>query len=100
MVEELDAHVAIDGEHPIADLVNLVDQLALGHIEAKGHDGYGLKLAQRQQPRRSRSRGVGSGIDSKSKSPRGCPAEGARPTTGRLFQNVPESSSTNSVSKS
>ena len=39
MVEELNPHISVDGEHPIADLVDFIDQFSLSNIEAKGHDG-------------------------------------------------------------
>ena len=51
MVEKLNPHISVDGEHPIADLVNLVDQFSLGHIETKGHDGYGLETGTRSSNR-------------------------------------------------
>ena len=51
MVEKLNPHISVDGEHPIADLVNLVDQFSLGHIEAKGHDGYGFETGTRSSNR-------------------------------------------------
>jgi hypothetical protein len=51
MVEKLYSHISVNGEHPIADLVNLVDQLSLGPIEAKCHDGYGLETGTRSSNR-------------------------------------------------
>ena len=48
---ENDAMEPIYVKSPVIDLVNLVDQLSLGHIEAKGHDGYGFETDTRSSNR-------------------------------------------------
>ena len=54
MIKKLNAHISVDGEHPIADLVYLVNQFSLGHIEAKGHDGHCFETGTRRSNRRGR----------------------------------------------
>ena len=51
MVEKLNPHISVDSKHPIADLMNLVDQFSLSHIEAKGYNGYGLETSTRSSNR-------------------------------------------------
>ena len=56
VVEELDAEVPIEGEHPIAHFVDLMQERALGRIEGEADDG---AHADAGLPRRHRSRRAG-----------------------------------------
>ena len=37
---KLNAHIAINGEYPVANLMDFIDQFSLGDIQSKSHDRY------------------------------------------------------------
>ena len=47
VVEELDAHVPVDGEHPVAGVVHLVDQRPLGRRQLQADDRPGGGIRRR-----------------------------------------------------
>ena len=47
VIEELDAHVPIDGEHPVADVVDLADEGAFGGLQLQTDDRPRIEIGRR-----------------------------------------------------